>query len=107
MDNVNREEGVAAQRTLAISLNNTLLDDGRARAYCDIPAILETSKGIVPREERSKEPEEATSLLETHGGGHVAIVGGEVLAGEEEEGQVEGEEEQEEGDGGPQGAEEQ
>lgn len=71
-----------------------------------VAAVLETSQGVVPREERGKESKETCSLLESDLGSVVAEVVGIVLASEQEEADIEEEEEKEEGEGGLEGADE-
>lgn len=74
--------------------------------FQDIPAVLETSQGVVPRKERGKETKETCSLLESDLSSVVAEVVGIVLASEQEEADIEEEEEKEEGECGLEGAEE-
>ena len=71
------------------------------------PAIGDTGKGIVPRQEGCEHAKAATSLGELVGCLHGAVVAGVVAAGEHEEGQIQGEEEHEEHDGRAQRAQQQ
>lgn len=70
-----------------------------------LPGVSNTGKGIVPRQERCKHAKDSAGFLQVnaHDGG--LIVGGEIGAHEHEEGDVKGEEEQEEHDGRPESAE--
>lgn len=69
-----------------------------------VASIGDTSEGIVPSGESSQETEETSGLLDIGVG---VTVGTALQVGdtEQEEGQVQGEEQQEEGDGGPESAE--
>lgn len=63
-----------------------------------VAGVGNTSEGIVPSDERSKEAEDTTSLDESDVSSS-STVQDEVSDGQHEEGHVEEEEEQEEGDG--------
>lgn len=76
-------------------------------AIGSVPRVGNTSEGIVPGEEGSDHAEAAAGLLESDGGLGGAVGGGEVAAGQHEEGDVEGEEQHAEHDGRPQGAQQQ
>lgn len=65
----------------------------------DIPAVLEASQGVVPCQERGKEPKESRSLLEGDLSSMVAQVVSIVFASEQEEADIEEEEEKKEGQG--------
>lgn len=69
-----------------------------------VAVISKTSQGVVPGRESSQEAEESTGHLDVGVG---AAVGTALQVGdaEQEEGQVQGEEQHEEGDGGLEGAE--
>lgn len=71
------------------------------------PAVSNTSKSIVPRQKRSKHTKHTTRLLQVDSRSRGAIVGSVLCAKQEQEGQVQGEEEREEHDGGAQGAKQQ
>jgi hypothetical protein len=70
-----------------------------------VGTICNTSNCVVPRHERGHEPEPATSLDDRDIGR--AILGLQVADGEQQEGQIQREEEQEEGDCGLECADEQ
>jgi hypothetical protein len=61
-----------------------------------VPSIRNTSKGVIPREERGKEAEVASTLKA--GRAYRRVIGTEVPNTEQEERHVEGEEEREERD---------
>lgn len=65
----------------------------------DVPAIGNTGKGIVPGQEGGDNAKTATGLGELLGRYVRAVVGSILATGKHEEGQVKGEEEQEEHDG--------
>lgn len=69
-----------------------------------VASIGDTSEGIIPCRESSQETEETTGLLDV-GVGVAVRTALQVGNTEQEEGQVQGEEQQEEGDGGLEGAE--
>lgn len=69
------------------------------------PAVGQTSECIVPRQEGSKHTKNTTGLLQVNGGSGSAVVGSIFGTEEEQEGQVQGEEQGKEHDGGPEGAE--
>lgn len=71
------------------------------------PRIRNTSKGIVPRQERCQNAKDTTSLLQAFGGRRCAIVVGVLGASQEKECQVQGEEEHEEHDSRAQRADQQ
>jgi hypothetical protein len=71
------------------------------------PAILNTGQGIIPSKEGRKETKDTTSLLQCNGGGRITHVIGVLLASEEQERQIKGEEEQEEHDSRSESAEKQ
>lgn len=69
-----------------------------------VASIGDTGEGIVPGGESSQETEETTGLLDV-GVGVAVGTALQVCDTEQEEGQIQGEEQQEEGDGGLEGAE--
>ena len=69
-----------------------------------VASIGDTSEGIVPGSESSQETEQTTGLLDV-GVGVAVRTALQVGNTKQEEGQVQGEEEHEEGDGGLEGAE--
>lgn len=71
------------------------------------PAVLNTSQGTVPSKESGQESEYTTSLLKSKSGRGITHISRVLLAGEEEESQVEGEEEGEEHDSRPESANQQ
>lgn len=79
------------------------VDDGKDEEA--VAVVGDTSKSVVPGGESSQETEETTSLGDLGVGGGTSSL--QVGNTEQEEGQVQEEEEREEGDSGLQGAEEQ
>lgn len=70
-----------------------------------VAGIGNTGQGIVPGHESSEKGKETASLDDAGGGG--AVSANKVADTEQEEGQVQGEEEGEEGHGGAEGADQQ
>lgn len=80
---------------------------GGWNAQKNSPIVLKTCQSAIPRQKRGKHTKSTTANLQVARRGQRTVVGGVVLAGEEEEGQIQGEEEGEEDHGRAQGAEEQ
>lgn len=99
VDDGNLEEGVARW---GVSEGYFLM----AMKGGNVPAVLETGEGIVPRHESSQEAEESGSFLESKLSGMVTHIVGVVLGSEQQETDVEEEEEEEECKGGSQCADE-
>ena len=73
----------------------------------DLPRVCDTSKRVVPGQKGSQHAEDAAGLLQTKTGSSSAVVLCEFGAEEKQEGEIQGEEETEEHDGGTQGAKQQ
>lgn len=98
------EERVAA---CSVSYPYSASENNKCKGQ-NVPSISDTSKGVVPSQERGEQTKYTTRLDAADLGNPWLTLTGilelEVTDSEEEEGEIQGEEEQEEGDGGAQGA---